>query len=45
MGLDNNNNTDGTSEINASGEITSTLRETVKQVASLNEEAPSFRWG
>ena len=39
------NNTDGTSGIYASGEVASTLRETVKQVTSLKEESPSFRWG
>ena len=44
MGVDKNS-TDGTSEIYASGEVASTLRDTVKQVASLNEESPSFRWG
>jgi putative transposase len=44
VGIDQNN-TDGTSEIHASGEVASTLRETVKQVASLKEESPSFRWG
>lgn len=45
MGIDRNN-TDGTSEIYASGEGTSTLREAVMQAASLNEEeAPNFRWG
>ena len=37
-------NTAGTAEINASGEDTSTLRFTLMQVASLKEEAPSFRW-
>jgi hypothetical protein len=34
----------GTTGINASGEETSTLRFTLMQVASLKEEAPSFRW-
>jgi len=38
-------NTVGTTEIYASGEVTSTLRETLTQVISMNEEAPSFRWG
>ena len=43
---ENKNSTDGTLGIYASGEVTSTLRETVKQVVSLKEEeAPSFRWG
>ena len=37
-------NTVGTTEINASREETSTLRITLMQVASLKEEAPSFRW-
>ena len=37
-------NTVGTTGINASGEDTSTLRFTLMQVASLKEEAPSFRW-
>ena len=37
-------NTVGTTGINASGEETSTLRFTLMQVASLKEEAPSFRW-
>lgn len=43
----NNISTDGTSGIDALGEIASTLRETVRQVASLNKEkeSPSFRWG
>ena len=38
-------NTVGTTEIHSSREAASTLRETLLQVASLNEEAPSFRWG
>ena len=38
-------NTAGTAEIDASGEVASTLRETLEQAASVNEEAPSFRWG
>ena len=38
-------NTVGTTGIYASGEVTSTLRETLTQVISMNEEAPSFRWG
>lgn len=38
-------NTAGTAGIQASGETSSTLRETLSQVVSLNEEAPSFRWG
>ena len=38
-------NTVGTAEIYASGDETSTLRETLMQASSLNEEAPSFRWG
>lgn len=37
-------NTVGTTEIYASGDETSTLRETLMQASSLNEEAPSFRW-
>lgn len=40
-----NYNTAGTAGIYASGEATSTLRETLRQAASLNEETPSFRWG
>ena len=37
-------NTEGTSEINACGDTTSTLRENLLQVVSLKQEAPSFRW-
>ena len=43
--LENEYNTAGTAGINAPGEVTSTLRETLMQAASLNGEAPSFRWG
>lgn len=38
-------NTAGTAEINACGDIANTLRETLKQVVSLKQEAPTFRWG
>ena len=38
-------NTAGTAGIYASGEAVSTLRETLRHAASLNEETPSFRWG
>lgn len=38
------NNTEGTSEIYACGDTASTLRETLLQVVSLKQEAPSFRW-
>lgn len=37
--------TAGTAEINAVGEQTNTLRETLMQVCSLKTEAPNFRWG
>ena len=37
-------NTVGTTEINACGETSSTLRETLMQVVSVKQEAPSFRW-
>lgn len=37
-------NTVGTTEINACGETSSTLRETLMQVVSMKQEAPSFRW-
>ena len=40
----NQYNTVGTTEINACGDNTSTLRALVMQVLSLNQEAPSFRW-
>lgn len=43
--LEENYNTAGTAEIHALGEVTSTLRETLTQAASLNWEAPTFRWG
>ena len=43
--LEENYNTAGTAEIHALGEAVSTLRETLTQAASLNWEAPSFRWG
>ena len=36
-------NTVGTTEIKACGETTSTLRETLMQVVSMKQEAPSFR--
>ena len=36
-------NTVGTTEINACGETSSTLRETLMQVVSMKNEAPSFR--
>lgn len=39
------NNTVGTTGIHACGDASSTLRETLMQVASSNQEAPSFRWG
>ena len=38
-------NTAGTAGIHASGDAASTLRYVLGQAASLNEEAPSFRWG
>ena len=38
------NNTVGTTEIKACGETSSTLRETLMQVVSMKQEAPSFRW-
>lgn len=38
------NNTAGTAGINACGDTASTLRETLMQVVSMNQEAPSFRW-
>ena len=38
------NNTAGTAGINACGDNSSTLREYVMHVLSLNQEAPSFRW-
>ena len=37
--------TAGTAGTYASGDTTSTLRETLMQAVSLNEETPSFRWG
>ena len=37
--------TAGTAGIHASGDAASTLRHVLEQAASLNEEAPSFRWG
>ena len=37
-------NTVGTTEIKACGETSSTLRETLMQVVSVKQEAPSFRW-
>ena len=37
-------NTVGTTEIQACGEVTSTLRETLMQVVSMKQETPSFRW-
>ena len=37
--------TAGTAGIHASGDAASTLRFVLEQAASLNEEAPSFRWG
>lgn len=37
-------NTVGTTEIKACGETSSTLRETLMQVVSMKQEAPSFRW-
>ena len=37
--------TAGTAGTYASGDVASTLRETLMQAVSLNEEAPSFRWG
>lgn len=37
-------NTVGTTEINACGDNTSTLRAIVMQVLSSNQEAPSFMW-
>ena len=37
--------TAGTAGINAVGENTNTLRETLMQVCSLKTEAPNFRWG
>ena len=37
-------NTVGTTEIKACGEMSSTLRETLMQVVSVKQEAPSFRW-
>ena len=40
----NQYNTVGTTEINACGDNSSTLRAIVMQVLSLNQEAPSFRW-
>ena len=40
----NQYNTVGTTEINACGDNTSTLRAIVMQVLLLNQEAPSFRW-
>jgi len=41
----NNNNTAGTAEIYTCGDSTSTVRETLLQVGSLKQEAPSFREG
>lgn len=38
-------NTAGTAEIYACGDTPSTLRETLMQGMSLNQETPSFRWG
>ena len=37
-------NTVGTTEIKACGETPSTLRDTLMQVVSMKQEAPSFRW-
>lgn len=37
-------NTVGTTGIKACGETSSTLRETLMQVVSMKQEAPSFRW-
>ena len=37
--------TAGTAGIHASGDAASTLRLVLEQAASLNEEAPSFKWG
>lgn len=38
-------NTAGTAGIHACGDTTPTLRETLRQVVSAKQEAPSFRWG